>query len=231
MSEDFKFDLAAKRTRLSDDDLMSALQQAAETFDARYFTSTEYNGLPGKRPHSETIIERFGSWKKALSLIGIDGGRERRYSPEQLVQNLEEVWKGLGYPPGKRQIATLGAKISESPYKHHWGSLRNTCESLAAFHNGKLSREKLLAGDLSKPKRITIPLNIRWAVQKRDHNRCVLCGACPSNDHSVELEIDHIIPVAKGGGNEMENLQTLCWKCNQGKKDRTDASIVAETNR
>jgi hypothetical protein len=231
MSEDFKFDLAAKRTRLNDDDLMSALQQAAETFDTRYFTSTEYDGLPGKRPHSATIIDRFGSWKKALSLIGIAGGRERRYSPEQLVQNLEEAWKKLGYPPGKRQIATLCANISESPYKHHWGSLRAACESLAAFHNGKLSQEKLLAGDLLKPKRITIPLNIRWAVQKRDHNRCVLCGACPSNDHSVELEIDHIIPVAKGGGNEMENLQTLCWKCNQGKKDRTDTTIVAKKNR
>jgi hypothetical protein len=220
MGGHFKFDPAARRTRLSDDEIIVALQEAAETFGSKYFTSTGYDGLPGERPHSATIIERFGSWKKALSLIGIEGGRERRYSPEQLVQNLEEVWKKLGYPPGRRRVATLGARISESPYRRHWGSLRNTCESLAAFHNGKLSRETLLAGNSSKPKRKTIPLSIRWAVQKRDHNRCVLCGACPSSDHSVELEVDHIIPVAKGGGDEMENLRTLCWKCNQGKKDR-----------
>ena len=220
MNAEFKFDLAAKRTRLSDGDLVDALQAAAETFDLRYFTSTEYDGLSGKRPHSATVIHRLGSWKKALSLIGISGGRERQYSPEQLVQNLEAVWKELGYPPGKRQIATLGEKISESPYRRHWGSSRTACESLAGFHKGKLSREKLLAGDLSEHNRTAIPLNDRWAVLKRDHYRCVLCGASPSNDHNVELEIDHIIPVAKGGGNELENLQTLCWKCNQGKKDR-----------
>ena len=34
------------------------------------------------------------------------------------------------------------------------------------------------------------------------------------------LEIDHIIPVAKGGLTEESNLQTLCWKCNRAKSDK-----------
>jgi hypothetical protein len=142
MSDGFKFDLAAKRTRLSDEELVLALQTAAESFGANYFTSTQYDSLSGKRPHSATVIDRFGSWKKALELIGISGGRERRHSAEQLILNLEAVWKELGFPPGKRQIATLGAKISESPYKRYWGSVRSACEALAAFHNGSISREQ-----------------------------------------------------------------------------------------
>jgi len=28
------------------------------------------------------------------------------------------------------------------------------------------------------------------------------------------------LPVAKGGNNDIENLQTLCRECNQGKKDK-----------
>jgi hypothetical protein len=218
MSDDFNFDLAAKRVRLSDEVLVVALQNAAEKFGANYFTTTQFNGLPGTRPHSETIIERFGSWKNALRLIGISGGRERKYPVEQLISNLENVWKELGFPPGKRQIAKLGAKISETPYKRHWGSLRSACESIEAFHNGRISQEKLLAGDTTTPRRTTIPLKVRWDVLKRDNYRCVKCGAHQTSDN--QLEVDHIHPVAKGGGNEPENLQTLCNKCNQGKKDR-----------
>lgn len=220
MTEEFKFDMNAKRTRLSDDDLIAALQAAAEFFQEGYFTTTQYDALKGRRAHSATIIERFGSWKKALELIGISGGRERRHTPEQLVTNLEIVWKELGFPPGKRQLTTLGEKISETPYKRHWGSVRIACEALSAYHDGRISRAQLMAGNEVESERTTIPLKDRWAVLKRDNYRCVKCGACPSNNHQVELEIDHIHPVSKGGGNSIENLQTLCRDCNQGKKDR-----------
>ena len=220
MNSEFRFDLQAKRTRLSDGDLLAALQSAAERFGEGYFTSPAYDGQPGTKPHSATIIERFGSWKKALALIGISGGRERRHTADQLIANLENVWQELGFPPGKRQIASLGQKISESPYKRRWGSVRDACVALAAFHDGKLSREQLLAGRSVGPARSTIPLKDRWAVLKRDNYRCSKCGASPSSDHSVELEVDHISPVAKGGTNDLTNLQTLCWSCNHGKKDR-----------
>ena len=216
----FTFDLAAKRTRLSDKDLVCALQDAAKVFGARYFTSTQYDSLPGKRPRSATIIDRFGSWKKALLLIGITGGREKWYSPEQLIQNLEAAWKELGFPPGKRQIANLGEKISESPYKHHWGSVRSACKALEAFHSRRISRVELLAGNMTALRRANIPLKDRWALLKRDNYRCAKCGASPSIDRHVELEVDHVHPVARGGGNGLANLQTLCRKCNQGKKDR-----------
>ena len=220
MAGDFKFDLAAKRTRLSDEDLMVALQVAAKTFNESYFTSMQYDGLSGNLPHSSTVIERFGSWKRSLELIGIVGGRERRHSPAQLIGNLEAVWKELGFRPGKRQIAAHGAGISESPYRRHWGSLLSACERLAEFHDGSISREQLLAGSTTAAPRVTIPLKDRWAVLKRDSYRCAKCGASPSSDHTVELEVDHIHPVIRGGGNSLDNLQALCRKCNQGKKDR-----------
>jgi HNH endonuclease len=220
MADDFKFDLAAKRTRLSDEDLMAALQAAARKFNESYFTSTQYDELPGRRPHSATVVDRFGSWKKSLELIGITGGRERQHSPVQLIDNLEAVWKELGFRPGKRQIAAHGARISESPYRRHWGSLLSACERLAAFHDGSISREQLLAGNTTAPPRVTIPLKYRWAVLKRDNYKCAKCGASPSNEHTIELEVDHIHPVVKGGGNSLANLQALCRKCNQGKKDR-----------
>ena len=60
---------------------------------------------------------------------------------------------------------------------------------------------------------------LRYQVLKRDNFKCCACGASPAKDPSVELHIDHIIPWAKGGETVIENLQTLCSKCNLGKSD------------
>lgn len=64
-----------------------------------------------------------------------------------------------------------------------------------------------------------IPTKLRYQVLKRDHFKCCICGASPAKDSSVELHIDHIIPWSKGGETTLNNLQTLCSKCNIGKSD------------
>jgi hypothetical protein len=56
--------------------------------------------------------------------------------------------------------------------------------------------------------------SIRFEVFKRDGFTCAYCNRKPPE---VTLEADHVIPVAEGGGDEMENLVTACWDCNRGK--------------
>ncbi|MDR2684672.1 MAG: HNH endonuclease [Prevotellaceae bacterium] len=47
-----------------------------------------------------------------------------------------------------------------------------------------------------------------------------LCNACGTEFDIRNLEIDHIIPKAKGGGDYYENYQLLCGSCNRIKGDR-----------
>jgi 5-methylcytosine-specific restriction endonuclease McrA len=68
-------------------------------------------------------------------------------------------------------------------------------------------------------KREPIGLSKRYAVMKKDGFQCVLCG---SSGKEAKLEIDHIVPVSAGGGEEIKNLRTLCFNCNRGKKDSTE---------
>lgn len=63
-----------------------------------------------------------------------------------------------------------------------------------------------------------VPNSLRISVFERDKFKCVYCG-CGAKDGAV-LNVDHIIPVSKGGSNESTNLQTLCRACNNGKADR-----------
>ena len=70
-----------------------------------------------------------------------------------------------------------------------------------------------------------IPRKLRHEVFKRDGYRCRECGA--SKDET-SLEIDHILPVAKGGTNDIDNLQTLCRECNGMK--HTDEWVGGETD-
>lgn len=70
---------------------------------------------------------------------------------------------------------------------------------------------------LIKRKREPMGLSKRYAVLNRDGFLCVLCGASGKN---AKLEVDHKMPVSSGGSNAMNNLQTLCFKCNRGKGGR-----------
>jgi 5-methylcytosine-specific restriction endonuclease McrA len=47
--------------------------------------------------------------------------------------------------------------------------------------------------------------------------RCLCCGEIFKFD---ELTVDHIIPIAKGGTSNIDNLQPLCMPCNKSKCDR-----------
>lgn len=62
--------------------------------------------------------------------------------------------------------------------------------------------------------RKTISNYVRFNVLKRDLFTCQYCGRS-----GVELEVDHIKPVSKGGTNDMDNLITACKDCNRGKLD------------
>jgi len=220
--DEFEFRLDAKVTHITDKEIVDSLRAFAQRSNLRPFTTKEYDQWKDRVCHSCSISERFGSWRRALALIGIETGvRSRRYSPQELMDNLELVWRELGRPPGQPSIAKHGFRISANPYQRQWGSLHKACILFARFKSGEISEQQLLGSVASKQARGALPLKIRWDVLKRDNYRCVKCGRSPSVDHKVRLEVDHKHPVAKNGENDIENLQTLCWECNQGKKDRT----------
>jgi len=60
---------------------------------------------------------------------------------------------------------------------------------------------------------------LRSQVFARDDYTCVYCGT-----RGTRLECDHVVPVSRGGENEIENLATACFSCNRKKR----AKLVSE---
>lgn len=73
---------------------------------------------------------------------------------------------------------------------------KNIWDSIARVERGKISNK------------------MRFYILKRDNYRCKCCGR---SGNEVNLEIDHILPISKGGKSVYDNLQTLCEDCNKNK--------------
>ena len=72
----------------------------------------------------------------------------------------------------------------------------------------------------AKSERSKMTNKLRFSILQRDNFTCQYCGDSKiHNGDDVELEVDHILPVSKGGKTEIANLITACRECNQGKKD------------
>ncbi len=72
----------------------------------------------------------------------------------------------------------------------------------------------------TKEQRALMTTKLRTFIKERDNYTCCQCGNSTHNEPNLLLEVDHIIPIAKGGLTLEENLQTLCWKCNRSKGDK-----------
>ena len=81
----------------------------------------------------------------------------------------------------------------------------------------KRLESRLTASAFAKEQRTLMTKKLRESIKKRDNFTCCNCGNSTYVEPNLLLEIDHIIPVAKGGRTEESNLQTLCWRCNRAK--------------
>jgi len=90
-----------------------------------------------------------------------------------------------------------------------------TVEATMSFISEKLQHKKS-----AKTQRALMTNWLRNTIKERDNYTCQLCHVSLAEQNLLLLEVDHIIPISKGGLSTIDNLQTLCWKCNRTKSNK-----------
>jgi 5-methylcytosine-specific restriction endonuclease McrA len=243
-----RYRLPPDNYRRPDEELLADLRRVARLRRTRVLTTTMYR-LHGRFDQS-TIISRFGGWSVAMRRVGLRA-RWHRYTMSELMMNIGAVWNARGRPPVRDDLCRPPSRISRTPYLHRFGRFR---EALAAFvrwvdspegrrmfttrHSMTPARQRgtRISGCETPSRRCRVrrvPVSRRYTVLKRDRFRCRACGRSPASHPGVELQVDHIRPIARGGSDSLGNLQTLCKQCNYGKgaRDAGDARTTARTLR
>jgi len=143
-----------------------------------------------------------------------------RYSVEELLKNIEIVWNYHKKQPITNDMNKKPSKICFTTYFNRFGCWKNALEEFVKYKNdGKILYKKI---ENKTGNRKTINNSLRYKIMNRDNFKCVLCGESPATNQNIKLEIDHIIPISKGGDNSIKNLRTVCKKCNIGKFDKLE---------
>lgn len=205
----------------SDEELIADLQAVASSLNSDTVTMDDYNRYG--RFHSTTLTRRFGSWFRCLDAAGLRHSRAAINIPEyELLDDIERVWILLGKQPSYQQMQ-MHTKYSMKTYENRFGGWRNALETFIEYVNSDShDNEYPLQVDysLSTKTSRTINQRLRFLVLARDNFCCCACGASPAKDGGItKLHVDHIIPWSRGGQTTMDNLQTLCKKCNLGKSN------------
>ena len=88
------------------------------------------------------------------------------------------------------------------------------------YLSDQIKYKKSVAGQ-----RALMTSSLREKIKIRDNYTCQKCGLSTKDEPNLLLEIDHKIPLAKGGMTTEDNLQTLCWKCNRSKGAKLEEEL------
>ena len=118
----------------------------------------------------------------------------------------------IPYPEYVFQYVSAGGNSSqESRIELNSSAIDSLIETLSE----KIKWKKSAAGQRS-----LMTAALREFIKNRDKYACKSCKVSIKDEAHLLLEVDHIIPVSKGGLSIETNLQTLCWKCNRTKSNK-----------
>ncbi len=130
-----------------------------------------------------------------------------------LTEKLEEdAYDDVRTEYFKKQIESFDP--NEYPESHQKKDLEKACSVFGHLCPVYFASESVTETRDSRRTGRHIPREIMLRVVRRDNNQCQVCSKVLLD---AEIELDHIIPISKGGSSEEHNIRITCFNCNRGK--------------
>lgn len=209
-------------------EVSSTVYANAENHPLEYVIKYFY---PNKKSYPEQIqklyllVEELETLKDAKQIIDNYKAEYQQYLgdvPSFIIENDEAgFYSRLGFANLEESALTVEYKFSyTSPGGY---AQRSFTFSMDEVHISQLIaalENKLTYKEFAKEQRRLMTKKLRESIKIRDNYTCCNCHNSIQKEPNLLLEIDHIIPISKGGCTTEDNLQTLCWKCNRSKSDK-----------
>ena len=206
-------------------EVTSQVFSSAENSPMEYIVKYFYPNkelYPEQIRNLQTLIEELETLKEAKAIIErykLDYQTYLNDVPDYIMQLDESgFYHRLGFANIDEEVLIIEYKFS---YTSNGGMVQRsfsvpmTEENVAELI--KILESKLTYTAFKKEQRALMTKKLRDFIKQRDNFTCCECGNSIYKEPNLLLEVDHILPIAKGGLTEEENLQTLCWKCNRSK--------------
>ena len=130
-----------------------------------------------------------------------------KYTPE-IRKKMSVIKKGQHNTPwnkGKKMVKEYCERISET-LRGKTGEQSRNWKGGVAYFKIRAVRKRENGGSHTQGE---------WETLREQYN--LTCPCCDKSEPEVTLTKDHIIPVSKGGSDNIENIQPLCRSCNAKK--------------
>lgn len=152
----------------------------------------------GKRcPHISKARKGVSPWNKGKKLNSLPEEHRKKISKSLIGKNnwsqkeKHPKWKG-------------GVSFDKQYRNHQIGEWKKRNKDKISFYSAKRRIRKIDAGGFH-----TIG---EWELLKKQYD--YTCPSCGEKEPEIKLTEDHIVPVSRGGSDNIENIQPLCSICN-----------------
>ena len=212
------------RNKLQPETVKKELIKFCNTHPIEKRTAQSYYLWPQRRLGYASYKKIHKSWYKALEIIGYAAPQSSKSSKLTDDDILEAVERICIWTYQRKRTIPRTQDFKEYNQLHSdgvsWATLKGRfykssdfMDNFFAWKRGETTKQHLLKQSKKRARKVISP-KLRYEIFKRDGFKCLFCGI---SGNGTILNADHIIPVDKGGEDTMENLQTLCVRCNIGK--------------
>jgi 5-methylcytosine-specific restriction endonuclease McrA len=147
---------------------------------------------------------------------------KRKHNEREVCNACKHIGRTFVVSP---RVATC-PKCNKSHIAKHINAMCDLCRKEAMKQHRKVAKDRRKA--IQRKATIAESIN-QYKLLDRDKWRCCMCN-CKVQKTNIyadnAAELDHIIPLSKGGVHTYSNVQTLCRRCNQAKTDKLVGQLV-----